>query len=204
MMINKKYLAAAALLLFLMPALAACGKKDTSGKADPAASAGTISVQAPSNDTGSGDAGSGDAVPAGDVSGNASSAGDVSNADVSGSDDSGLEDRDQALQTPGDEADDEQTFDEDSGTVSGWGGTYEGVSGEVLTITEDGSGILFSFRNSGISGDASVEENSAVYSGMDGYTLQFQLSGSNIEVTATDGEGNVDSQTAVSGSYSRQ
>ena len=196
------HILAAALLALTLVGLTACGKKDGSVSSGQAGNTGTVSVQ--TNDAAGDTANQANAEAAAGSdsaqgSGDANIVSDPSAAEVYDEEDAVV-----LVDADSDDSGAEQTFDEDTDTASGWTGTYDGVSGEVLSITEDGDGILFSFRNSGISGDASVEENNAVYSGMDGYTLQFCLSGAVVEVTAIDAEGQVDSQTAVSGTYSRQ
>ena len=86
-----------------------------------------------------------------------------------------------------------------------WTGTYEGESGEVLTISSfDGSSISFSFSVSGISSTAAVSGNEAVYHGDDRVDVIFTFFGDAISIGVVSQEDYDMSSSPLNGTYTRQ
>ncbi len=85
-----------------------------------------------------------------------------------------------------------------------WGGTYA-TDQETLTITAgDDTSFSFSFANSVISGTATVNGSTAVYSGDDGHTINFAWYGTTIEVSVDNEDGNDTSASILNGTFVRQ
>ncbi len=101
---------------------------------------------------------------------------------------------------------DEDDQQETSAVASStWVGTFTQSSGETLTVySADSSGISFGFAVSGISGYASIDGGSAVYSGDDNHNVIFEIAGDMIYVTVTNLDGYDTAEAGMIGNYVRQ
>ena len=88
--------------------------------------------------------------------------------------------------------------------TSDWDGVFGNASGETLTIsTVDEYTLSFAFSVSGISGTAGMEGNEAIYNGDDGNQVIFSLSGTTIEVSVLNADGESEPAT-FSGTFTMQ
>ena len=174
------------------------GQQTQSGLADQSAE-GT----ADQNSQQAGSSAAGDASGAGDAAGSS----DVAAADTwdsqtqAGGDDIAAGDTWDSQTQAGPEV----NMDEPDAAEGDWTGTWEGESGEVLTISSfDGSSISFSFAESGISSTAEVTGNEAVYHGDDNVDVVFDYFGDSISIGVVSQQDYDMSSSPINGTYSRQ
>lgn len=81
-------------------------------------------------------------------------------------------------------------------------GTYVG-DGESITITEADGALTFSFTQAGIAGTATIDGDTAVYSGDDGHQIEFRQDDTILTVTVT-GEQGEESDSPLAGTYVKE
>lgn len=103
----------------------------------------------------------------------------------------------------------DEEFDAMNETESGelaadWNGTFTSAEGETLSITPaDETHIAFAFLNAGVSGEAEVDGNQAVYYGDDYHMVVFSYVEGAVEVSVLSEEDYDTSGSPMNGTYTR-
>ena len=85
-----------------------------------------------------------------------------------------------------------------------WNGTFTSAEGETLSITPaDETHIAFAFLNAGVSGEAEVDGNQAVYYGDDYHMVVFSYVEGAVEVSVLSEEDYDTSGSPMNGTYTR-